>query len=163
VRAAAREAAAREAAARAENSRDNAAIFDCVTCGNGLRIRLAAALPAGTHRCPRCQQEYRLLVAGKGAPVFLVVPKPAQRAPEERAAPQKRQVPPEVRAALVVLGVGESASVAELRKAYMALVASYHPDKVATLGPELRQVAEEKTKQINAAYAVAKEFLEDAA
>lgn len=29
-----------------------------------------------------------------------------------------------------------------------------HPDKVAALGPELRKVAEERTKAINAAYAI---------
>jgi hypothetical protein len=34
---------------------------------------------------------------------------------------------------------------------------------VASLGPDLRRVAEEKTKQINAAYSVAKEFVENAA
>lgn len=31
-------------------------------------------------------------------------------------------------------------------------VSEYHPDKVATLGEELRKLAEEKTKQINEAY-----------
>jgi DnaJ-domain-containing protein 1 len=28
----------------------------------------------------------------------------------------------------------------------------YHPDKVASLGPELRALAEKKSKEINAAY-----------
>jgi DnaJ-domain-containing protein 1 len=28
----------------------------------------------------------------------------------------------------------------------------YHPDRVATLGPELQAMAEEKAKQINCAY-----------
>jgi hypothetical protein len=110
-----------------------------------------------------CQQEYRLLIAGQGAPVFLVVPRPAQQPPEKHDTPRKRQVPPQVRAALEVLGIAESASLAELRRAYLDLVASYHPDKVASLGLDLRKVAEEKTKQINEAYAVARAFAEDAA
>ena len=28
----------------------------------------------------------------------------------------------------------------------------YHPDRVAALGPKLREVAEQETKKINAAY-----------
>jgi preprotein translocase subunit Sec63 len=32
-------------------------------------------------------------------------------------------------------------------------MAEYHPDKVATLGVELRDLAEEKSKAITAAYA----------
>jgi curved DNA-binding protein CbpA len=33
------------------------------------------------------------------------------------------------------------------------MVRQYHPDKVADMGPELRALAEERTKQINEAYA----------
>ncbi len=50
------------------------------------------------------------------------------------------------------LGVGVDASQEEIRKAYRAKVAQYHPDKVAGLGPEIRLLAEEKTKIINNAY-----------
>ena len=41
---------------------------------------------------------------------------------------------------------------AEIKKAYQALIQQYHPDRVADMGPELRDVAEERTKEINAAY-----------
>lgn len=51
-----------------------------------------------------------------------------------------------------VLGVNPRASVPEITKAYRSLVSQYHPDKVAQLGAEIRHVAEEKTKQLNAAY-----------
>ena len=51
-----------------------------------------------------------------------------------------------------VLGVLDSASVEEIRKAHKVLMSQYHPDKVASLGPDLRALAERKSKEINIAY-----------
>ncbi len=51
-----------------------------------------------------------------------------------------------------VLGVQSGASDEEISSAYRKLVQQYHPDRVADLGPELREVAEQRMKEINAAY-----------
>lgn len=51
-----------------------------------------------------------------------------------------------------VLGLSPGASQEEIKRAYRALSKEYHPDKVAHLGDEFRQVAEEKMKEINVAY-----------
>ncbi len=51
-----------------------------------------------------------------------------------------------------VLGVRPGASREEVSAAYRRLVQQYHPDKVAELGPELRELAEQRMKEINAAY-----------
>lgn len=51
-----------------------------------------------------------------------------------------------------VLGVSEAASVAEIDHAYRVKMSQYHPDKVAQLGDDIRQLAEAKSKEINAAY-----------
>lgn len=51
-----------------------------------------------------------------------------------------------------VLNVSPGASPEEIRLAYKNLVSQYHPDKVAALGPELRELCERKTKEINVAY-----------
>jgi len=51
-----------------------------------------------------------------------------------------------------VLKVAPSASVDEIRRAYKLQMSQYHPDKVATLGTELRELAERKTKDITEAY-----------
>lgn len=51
-----------------------------------------------------------------------------------------------------VLGVSERATDAEITAAYRSKMAQYHPDKVATMGPEIRAVAELMTAQVNRAY-----------
>lgn len=52
----------------------------------------------------------------------------------------------------VVLGVSRTASMEEIQTAYKSLIRQYHPDKVASLGEELRNLAEQKSKAINVAY-----------
>jgi len=51
-----------------------------------------------------------------------------------------------------ILGVSSIATIGEIKAAYQRLMSQYHPDKVATLGAEIREVAERRTKEINAAY-----------
>jgi hypothetical protein len=50
------------------------------------------------------------------------------------------------------LGLGGNFTVDELKRRYYERIKEYHPDKVAALGPKLREVAEIESKKINAAY-----------
>ncbi|MDO8684508.1 MAG: DnaJ domain-containing protein, partial [Armatimonadota bacterium] len=45
-----------------------------------------------------------------------------------------------------------SATAEEIKRSYKTLMSQYHPDKVATLGEEIRAVAERKSKDITRAY-----------
>ncbi|MBU0945576.1 MAG: DnaJ domain-containing protein [Proteobacteria bacterium] len=51
-----------------------------------------------------------------------------------------------------ILGLEPGADQEAIKKAYRKLSMKYHPDKVSHLGEEFRGVAEEKMKEINAAY-----------
>jgi flagellar biosynthesis/type III secretory pathway M-ring protein FliF/YscJ len=51
-----------------------------------------------------------------------------------------------------VLGVRRGDSFDEIRRAYRERMKEYHPDRVAYLGEELRELAERKAKQINMAF-----------
>ena len=51
-----------------------------------------------------------------------------------------------------VLDLTSDASDAEIDQAYRRLISQYHPDRVAGAAPELRRQAEDKARQINAAY-----------
>lgn len=53
-----------------------------------------------------------------------------------------------------ILDVSPSAGEEAIRAAYRRQMALYHPDKVTALGTDLQRVAEQRTKNINAAYAV---------
>ena len=54
-----------------------------------------------------------------------------------------------------VLGVSPDATHDEIVSAYRAQMSQYHPDKVASLGTDIRALAEQRAKEINAAYAEA--------
>jgi DnaJ like chaperone protein len=51
-----------------------------------------------------------------------------------------------------VLQVAPTATPAEVDAAYQRLRSQYHPDKVASLGQELQDLATQKSQQISAAY-----------
>jgi hypothetical protein len=71
----------------------------------------------------------------------------AKRAARAKPAPEPVEDP------YTLLGLTPGASFEEARAARNVLLQQYHPDKVAGLGPKLREVAEAETKRINAAFA----------
>lgn len=58
-----------------------------------------------------------------------------------------------------VIGVAESASDSELKKAYRRLMSQHHPDKLVAKGlpEEMMRIAKEKTQEIQAAYDLIKQ------
>ena len=51
--------------------------------------------------------------------------------------------------AYAVLQISPTATDAEVKAAYRQLALQHHPDRVATLGEDIRKAAEEKLKLIN--------------
>jgi hypothetical protein len=72
------------------------------------------------------------------------------REEEEDAPPAARQAPPS--SPWEVLGVAPGTPLSEVKRAYLALITQYHPDKVAQLGPKLQAVAAEETRRLNQAW-----------
>jgi preprotein translocase subunit Sec63 len=77
--------------------------------------------------------------------------KPRARASNPRPRPQD----PELAAWEGVLEISRSATADDIRRAYRTQISKYHPDKVASLSEEFKSIAEQKAKEINAAYAQA--------
>ena len=88
---------------------------------------------------------YRLATGSKSS---TQIAKGAKRAKRSKSRPGRAASEPHA-----VLGVSADASAAEIRRAYQERIHAYHPDRVAHAAPELQRLAEERTKQINAAYA----------
>lgn len=59
---------------------------------------------------------------------------------------------PEEKSPFETLGISPDASAEEIARAYRTLAARYHPDKVQHLGEEFQKLAEERFKEIQAAY-----------
>ena len=57
---------------------------------------------------------------------------------------------------LTILGLPANATGTQIKEAYKKMISQYHPDRVATLGAELQELASKKTKEINEAYQVLK-------
>ena len=89
-------------------------------------------------------------------------PRQQSRPPEQEAPPPQRQESPpkpdevritSLRQAFEILGLPPgSVTLGVARKAYKARMLEYHPDKVAHLGPELRELAARKALEINLAW-----------
>lgn len=58
--------------------------------------------------------------------------------------------------AYLILGLNRNATVEEIKTAYKQKIKDYHPDRVANLGEELRNLAAKKTTEINKAYEIIK-------
>lgn len=68
---------------------------------------------------------------------------------------QQQQPPPrraEEPSPYAILGVRPGASADEVRRAYQTKVREYHPDRTGNLPPELKELAEKRTKEITNAY-----------
>jgi len=63
-----------------------------------------------------------------------------------------RPPPPAGRDPYAVLGLDASASVSEIKRAYRKLMSRHHPDKLGDVPDELKRRAEERAREINAAY-----------
>jgi hypothetical protein len=55
-----------------------------------------------------------------------------------------------------IIGISVNSTREEIMSAYQRMAKMYHPDKVATLGKEFRDLAESKMKEINHAYEILK-------
>ena len=54
--------------------------------------------------------------------------------------------------AYTVLGIGRDATNEEVKKAYRKMAMKFHPDKVNSIGEEIKRQAEEKFKEVQKAY-----------
>ena len=65
--------------------------------------------------------------------------------------PPRASTPPQ-KDPYAVLGLEPSASAGEIKRAYRKLMSRHHPDKLGDVPEELKRRAEDRAREINAAY-----------
>ena len=81
-----------------------------------------------------------------------------EQSSQKEASQDKAPVSEQFTDCFVVLGVAPQCTSEEVSVAYRRMAKQYHPDTVCRLAPEFRQLAEERMKQINQAYAEIKKI-----
>jgi hypothetical protein len=96
----------------------------------------------GTTRCESCGRFFASaeVVQNAGRNTCADCKPPAQTASDDETAHAR------------VLGLRGRVTFTDIKRHYRERMLEYHPDRVAALGPKLREVAEHETKKINAAY-----------
>ena len=125
-----------------------------------VQIQLQTALWSGSFT-PAARQVMARVAASLGLSAYEVVQMEAllRMQQSSRQRPEAAPRVDKVAQAYEVLGVTGAASDAEVTKAYRRLMNQNHPDKLVARGlPEsMMKVAEEKTRQVRAAYEVLRE------
>ena len=117
-------------------------IIQCANCQT--KIRVAFPPPAGVGKCPLCRHRF-VLKADEFGNLTVYSQGIASRDGDLKEIVTSEE-------AFRVLGIEESPDQHTIRKAYKEKMSRYHPDKVSQLGIEIRELADQKSKQINKAY-----------
>ena len=80
--------------------------------------------------------------------------KQKQKSPDKNKSRTNRDGEITLDMAYIILDTDRNSSIEQLKSAYRKIIIEYHPDKVASLGKELKELAEQKTQEINKAYQV---------
>jgi hypothetical protein len=120
-------------------------VFSCVECGQPLLIPEEAI--GRILECPSCGLEYEAWRDGRGIMHL-----------ENKHAGAKRRTRISFGDAAgtdcpyQILGVDKDCTIEEVKHAFKILIKQYHPDLVANLGVELRELAAHKARELNDAY-----------
>ncbi len=81
-----------------------------------------------------------------------VEPPPTRKKQRSRSAPKLQALEYDYDIHSRTLGLSGHFSFTDVKRQYYERIKEYHPDKVAALGPKLKELAEAESKKINAAY-----------
>ena len=113
------------------------------------KIKASAPLKSNKARCATCSNSFRIVFDSYGN----------LRSERITASNQQKKTRESMTTpgCFEILGIDQSASPDEVKKAYRQKIQEYHPDKTASLGEKIRKVAEGESKAITEAYRTLRE------
>jgi len=123
-------------------STKNERIFSCPSCKQ--KIRVVLPLPSNKGKCSSCQNTFKVSSDESGN-IYIYGAYKNQSTYDATLT---------VEDSFKVLEINQSSTHSEIKRAYKIKMKEYHPDKVASLGDKLKDIATKETKQINAAFNV---------
>jgi DnaJ-domain-containing protein 1 len=125
-----------------EQPHDNTGIriFRCPSCKQKLRVILPISERTG--HCTNCSSRFKVYSDQQGNVYIESIPN----------SEKQNEAVPKIDECFSIIGVQWGADSQTIKAAYRRRIMEYHPDKVAKLGAELRELAERKARLINAAY-----------
>ncbi len=121
-------------------------VFECKLCNQKIRIKDFENNARIT--CPKCKIRMFLSKNSFGD-LWIKYDKQQDRDARQKSESGSRA---QLRPYFEILGIANSSSYIEIKKAYREALKKYHPDKVSHFGVEFQQLAEIKTKEINEAF-----------
>lgn len=116
-------------------------IMSCPGCEQAIKFRLP--LKGNQGQCRKCQTRFKLDADPQGHIYITQV-----------QIPDNPDVINSLDECFEVLEIASNAIPLDIKSAYKKKIMAYHPDKVESLGPKIKAVAEQEVRRINAAYAM---------
>lgn len=122
----------------------NLRTISCPSCSQHIKFTLP--IDGNKARCRKCHAQFKLDI-DEHRNVYIT----------EIKLPEDEQSIKSLTDCYLILGLSADAIPLDIKAAYKKKISEYHPDRVGALGVKIKQIAEEETRQINAAYAMLQE------
>lgn len=122
----------------------NVRTISCPSCAQHIKFTLP--IEGNKARCRKCHAQFKLDI-DEHRNVYIT----------EIKLPEDEQHIKSLADCYLILGLTAEALPIDIKAAYKKKISEYHPDRVGVFGAKIKQLAEEETRQINAAYAMLQE------
>ena len=123
----------------------NERTISCPSCSQQIKFRIP--IRGNKAKCKKCSTKFKLEVDANGN-IYIT---------EIKKAEDNKNSVTTLDECYAILDIKPDSIALDIKAAYKKKISEYHPDKVENLGIKIKQVAEDETRRINAAYSMLQE------